>query len=294
MSILSHLELSRFHTPGGLLTVWPIAWGIGMAAYANSTPFNVVAMLLLKSLPGAFLMHAGMCVVNDIFDRKFDAAVERTKTRPIPSGRVSVFSATVYLFVQYAVVALYYATYGNSSVFWTAMIETVPMGIVYPLVKRVSYWPQAWLGIMLHIGFAQGWYQIDSTLPNYHAIGCVIVGATCWTISYDTVYGCQDKKDDLQVGVWSTAILFGKHVREIVSLFNVGIITFLYYAGLANNHGWRYFGISVGGTALLLTYQLATLDVESGKSCSNFFKSNAFYVGPLVLSGILLDYARLQ
>ncbi|TCD67181.1 hypothetical protein EIP91_000407 [Steccherinum ochraceum] len=295
MSVQPYLELIRIHKPaGGALFLWPMVWGVAMAAYANKTPFDVVLILLLKTVVGAFVIRGAACTVNDIFDRDFDAAVERTKNRPMASGRVSVLAATLYLFAQYALGALFFATYKSNLVFWISMIEMVPLLAIYPLIKRVSYWPQAWLAISVNIGFAQSWFQIDATFPGYsNVINLMVAGTCCWTMMYDTVYGCQDRKDDLQVGIWSTSLFFGKRVWEAAAAFDVAFVVFLYFAGVANHHGLPYFILSVGGAALQLMYQLSILDVDSTESCWDNFKNNAFYLGPLIFSGIMIDYTLL-
>ncbi|KAH8102066.1 UbiA prenyltransferase [Cristinia sonorae] len=296
MPIQPYLELIRIHKPaGGALFLWPMVWGVAMAAYANKTPIDVVLVLLAKAVVGAFIIRGAACTVNDIFDRDFDAAVERTRNRPLASGRVSVLSATIFLLVQYIAGGLFFATYQSSLVFWVSMVEMIPLMAIYPLIKRVSYWPQAWLAISVNVLFAQSWFQIDDTFPQYpRVINIMIAGTCCWTMMYDTVYGCQDRKDDIQVGIWSTSLFFGKYVWEAAATFNVGFVVALFWAGVTNNHGLPYYVLSVAGAAVQLMYQLSILDVDSTESCWENFKNNAFYLGPLIFSGIMLDYARVN
>ncbi|KAI5119661.1 hypothetical protein M0805_007752 [Coniferiporia weirii] len=293
--IRPYAELTRIHKPaGGLLFFWPMVWGLAMVAYAKKVPFDELAILLLKTVFGAFILRSSACTVNDIFDRNFDAAVERTKSRPVACGKVSVFSATAFLVFQFVLGAVFFATY-NSLVFWTSMIEMIPLLSIYPLIKRFSYWPQAWLGIAVNIGFALSWFQLDPAFPNIpNVIGLMIAGMWCWTMMYDTVYGCQDRKDDIKVGIWSTSLFFGDHVWAAAAFFDAGFVLFLYYAGVANGHGTPYFAICVFGTAVQLIYQLAILDVNSTKSCWENFKNNAFYLGPLIFAGIMADYTRVM
>ncbi|THH07848.1 hypothetical protein EW145_g3107 [Phellinidium pouzarii] len=268
---------------GGLLFFWPMVWGLAMAAYSKKLPFNELATLLLKTVFGAFIMRSSACTVNDIFDRKFDAAVERTKNRPVASGQVSVFSATLFLFFQFFIGALFFSTY-NSLVFWISLIEMIPLLSIYPLIKRFSYWPQAWLGISVNLGFAQSWFQIDASISHsFDVIGLMIAGTWCWTMMYDTVYGCQDRRDDIKVGIWSSSLFFGDHVWTAAACFDVGFVIFLYYAGVANGHGFPYFAICNQPQAVGLF----------GSQSTENFKNNAFYLGPLIFSGIMADYVRV-
>ncbi|PAV19346.1 prenyltransferase [Pyrrhoderma noxium] len=294
MSSRPYLELMRVHKPaGGLLFFWPMVWGLAMAAYANKTPFPLLITLLVKTVFGAFILRSSACTINDIFDRDFDRAVERTKTRPIASGAVSVPAASIFLILQYVVGAWFFSTY-NNLVFWISMIEMIPMLSIYPLVKRISYWPQAWLALSVNIGFAQSWFQIDDTYPNYsRAITLMVIATSFWTVMYDTVYGCQDRKDDIKIGIWSTALLFGNHVKTAAALCDIAFVVFLYLAGKANGHGLPFYVICVGGSVIQFIYQLLILDIDSTQSCWENFKNNAFYLGPLIFSGILVDYARV-
>ncbi|EJC99728.1 UbiA prenyltransferase [Fomitiporia mediterranea MF3/22] len=288
--IRPYLELMRIHKPaGGLLFFWPMIWGLGMASYTSRTPFVEILPLLLKTVFGAFIIRSPACTVNDIFDRKFDAAVERTKGRPMASGRVSVFSATVFLLLQYLIGVLFFSTLRIIQ-----FLNFFLRFIIYPLIKRVSYWPQAWLAIGVNVGFIQSWYQIDNDLEKLpSAIWLMFTGMFCWTMMYDTVYGCQDRKDDIKVGVWSTSLFFGDYVWYAAAIFDAAFVLCLYYAGVANGHGTPYFVVSVGGTAVQLLYQLMILDVDSTQSCWENFKNNAFILGPLVFAGIMADYARV-
>ncbi|KAH8079058.1 UbiA prenyltransferase [Cristinia sonorae] len=316
MSVEPYLELIRLRKPAGFaLFLWPSVWGIGMAAYANKTPLDVVFVLLLKAVAGAFIIRGAACTVNDIFDRDFDAAVERTRNRPLASGRVSVPAATIYLFIQYAAGVAFFTTYNDPLVFWVSVVDLIPLLAIYPLIKRVSYWPQAWLAISMNILFAQSWFQIDNTFPGYSNVvylmtlgGCLYVclspiysasrradeiwdgQSNSWTLMYDTVYGCQDRKDDVEVGIYSTSLLFGKWVWEITAALDVAIVVCLALAGMSNGHGLPYFVVSVGGAAVQMMYQLNVLDVDSPESCWDNFKQNAFYLGPLILVGIMMDY----
>jgi len=267
---------------------WPFAWGLTMCAYATNLPLKVYAFDLVKCLVGAFIIRSSACTVNDIFDRKMDAGVERTKNRPLASGRVSVFAATVYLVIQYIIgIGFFYITV-HGVAFWVALFQLLPLFAIYPLLKRVTYWPQAWLGIAMNFGFITAWVattgHLDSTLLPIAMTGC-----WCWTMLYDTIYACQDMKDDLKMGIRSTAILFGSWIRPLLIGFAVIFVTTLAGAGYINKQGPAYFMLSVGGAAIHLLWQFLTVDLAVPDSCWTNFNRNG-QLGWIVWAGLTLDY----
>ncbi|TCD68565.1 hypothetical protein EIP91_010490 [Steccherinum ochraceum] len=177
MSIKPYLELMRIDKPGWQLVLWPMAWGLGMAAYSHNTPFDQVKTLSIKAIVSANLIHWSCCTINDIFDRDLDAAVERTKTRPIPSGRVTVLFAFTFVLVQYVVgTMILRAMYPSKTVLGLVMIEFIPAFFIYPLVKRVSHWPQAWLAFALNIGHHGGCWFIIALVAFHLLVELIIKG----------------------------------------------------------------------------------------------------------------------
>ncbi|KAH8998234.1 4-hydroxybenzoate polyprenyl transferase [Lactarius hatsudake] len=286
------IELSRVHKfAGSMLIFWPCAWGMTMAARSLSLPLNTYAMDLAYGLmlttSCRYSYDSAGCVWNDILDREFDRQVERTKHRPVADGRVSVPGALVFLMIH-LVLLLAMLWHVNSLAWKLGLITVFPLAGIYPLMKRVTYWPQAWLGVAMNMISLVAWSALHARLPV--ASGALIFGLWCWTLYYDTIYACQDKRDDVQAGVKSTALLFGAHVKKILAVFAGLLVTCLAAAGALNNQGIPYFILTVGGASAHLTIQLRNLDVNDPKSCLDIFESNGFTLGEIVWGGLFVDY----
>ncbi|KAH8983733.1 4-hydroxybenzoate polyprenyl transferase [Lactarius akahatsu] len=282
------IELSRVHMfAGSMLVFWPCAWGMTMAARTLSTPLQTYSLNLIYGLVGAALSHSAGCVWDDIVDRKFDRQVERTKHRPVADGRVSVPGATVFLAIH--IVLLIAMLWPVNTLAWKlGLLAIFPLAGFYPFIKRITYWPQAWLGVSINMLSLVAWGALRARLDP--ASGALLFGMWCWTIYYDTVYACQDKRDDVQAGVKSTALLFGNHVKKVLAVFAGIFVACLAMAGVMNNQGIPYFILTVGGAAVHLTLQLQNLDVDDPKSCLREFESNGFAFGGIVWSGLFVDY----
>ncbi|KAJ7191422.1 UbiA prenyltransferase family-domain-containing protein [Mycena pura] len=288
-----YLELIRIEKPTGtMLMFWPGAWSLTMAAYAARAPPAAYACALGKTLVGAFVLRSAACTVNDIVDREVDAGVERTRTRPLPSGRVSVRAAALYLLVQYALgTAFFYAT-TRGGAFWVALAQLVPMRVfaVYPLLKRVTHWPQAWLGLAMNGGLVTAWLELAPD-ADYVVLGTALASCWCWTMLYDTIYACQDLADDARLGVRSSALRLGARVRSALLACGGAFVLLLAGAGAANAHGAPFFVGAVGGAAAHLVWQAKTVDLAVPRSCGETFRRNA-QLGGIVWAGLVLDYAR--
>ncbi|KAI0294250.1 4-hydroxybenzoate polyprenyl transferase [Multifurca ochricompacta] len=282
------VELSRVHKfAGSMLIFWPFAWGLTMAARSLSLPLQVYIFNLTYGLIGAALLHSAGCVWNDILDREFDRQVERTKHRPVADGRVSVPGALAFLAAH--LVLLVAMLWPVKPLAWKLGLVTVfPLAGIYPLMKRVTYWPQAWLGVAMNMISLVAWSALHGRLAS--ASGALIIGCWCWTLYYDTIYACQDKRDDVQAGVKSTALLFGVHVKKVLAVFAALLVACLATAGTLNKQGVPYFVLTVGGTAAHLILQLRNLDVDDTKSCLTAFESNGFTLGEIVWGGLFVDY----
>ncbi|GJE90101.1 4-hydroxybenzoate octaprenyltransferase [Phanerochaete sordida] len=289
----AYFELTRLHKfpLGNILLIWPGVWGATMAAYKAQLPFNVLAPQLVLHAAGATMVHSTACVINDICDIDFDRKVERTKHRPLAAGLISVTGAWILLSTM---------TIGCLALLWLAnpvaarvgLIGLFPFHALYPLMKRWTYWPQAWLGLAMNWGFVVAWLQI---FPNYTSgdvqfMVVVLAGLVAWTIVYDTEYGCQDRRDDVRAGVKSTAVLFGDHVRAVLIVFAIAFVGALTAAGVMNNQSTVYFAVSCCGTVAHLAWQLVTWEIESREDCGAKFKSNGD-LGYIVFAGMLADYA---
>ncbi|KAL4250243.1 UbiA prenyltransferase family protein [Abortiporus biennis] len=202
-------ELTRLHksTIGNLCFFWPCAWALTMAAYSTDMPLRDLLVYFTMYLIGSTLIHSANCIINDIFDIDFDRQVSRTKSRPLPSGVVSVSEAWIFFFFNLSpAVAMLLLI--NLKAALIGLLEVFPLLVFYPLMKRWTYWPQAFLGLTINWGFPTAWMMIMGT-TRLQMVSIFMLGMICWTIVYDTMYALQDREDDIQVGIKSTAVLFG-------------------------------------------------------------------------------------
>ncbi|KAJ7266402.1 UbiA prenyltransferase family-domain-containing protein [Mycena haematopus] len=285
----TYYELARLHKfpLGSILVFWPSAWGLTMAAYSIRLPLHHLMVQTAMFALGSTLLHSAACVLNDICDRDIDRKVERTKNRPLATGVISVAGATVWLLLlTFSSVALL-AT-ANRTAFLYGLLGVFPLHSLYPLMKRWTWWPQAWLGLAMNWGFPVGWMSVTGTL-NKEIVGIFFLGTVCWTIVYDTIYGCQDVRDDRAAGVKSTSLLFGSWVRPILCLFAATFVGCMVYAGILNQQGTYYFAIAVGGASLFFAWQFLTWKVDNVKDCGSKFEANG-NMGVIIWAGMFLDY----
>ncbi|GAB5373993.1 MAG: 4-hydroxybenzoate octaprenyltransferase [Acuticoccus sp.] len=280
-----YARLARWDRPiGWWLLMWPCWWSVALASATGGVTPNVWYLALFMA--GAILMRGAGCTYNDILDRDFDAAVERTRSRPIPSGQVSVEGALLFMLAQ-AFVALAVVLQFNG---FAVLVAFGSLGVVafYPLAKRVTDWPQVVLGFAFSWGAFVGWAAVTGSLAL--APFLVYAGAICWTVGYDTIYAHQDKRDDAIIGVRSTARLFGAHTKLAVGIAYGLTIVFLAAALWSAGIGlWGYVGLAA--FAAHLTYQLRQVATEEPASCLAAFRSNRIagwlFFGGLVLAGVL-------
>ncbi|KAG6906662.1 hypothetical protein DXG01_012719 [Tephrocybe rancida] len=289
-------ELNRLHKfPAGIeLVFWPCAWALAMASYHTSRPFNVFLGDLVFYAFASTLVHSAACVLNDICDRDLDAqdsydkppvVLERTKNRPIASGAISVNEALVCLTIE-VVIGLAMLVYPGDPFkhdlpcvkFIIGLIGIFPLHGLYPIMKRYTNWPQAWLGLAMNWGFVVVWVYLVPEDRTYILPACFFAGTICWTIVYDTIYACQDRVDDIKAGNNSTAVLFGDNVRPILALFAAAFIAAIAYAGILNQHGPVYHFFTVGGAIVHLLWQLITLKPEVPADCWQKFKVHLKHV----------------
>ena len=223
------IELTRLTKPiGFMLLFWPCVWGLTLA-YDFNAGLNNYFFFGILFLSGSILMRSAGCIVNDIVDRKFDKKVERTKNRPIASGRVSVKLAIIYAISLCFLAFLVLLNFNYFTIFMA--LVSMPLAFTYPLMKRITYWPQLFLGITFNYGLVLGFIAIENQLSLVSI--AFYIGAIFWTLGYDTIYGFQDIKDDEIIGVKSTSIkfkndpkkfLFISYIIFILSLAVVGIL----------------------------------------------------------------------
>jgi len=280
---LGYLQLMRADRPiGTWLLLWPGLWSIGLAAQAYGQDlFGSYFNLLILFTVGAFIMRGAGCVVNDLWDRDADAQVERTKGRPLPSGRVSMVAAFIFLGFL-CLIGLYILLQLNT---FTQIVGacSLILIVIYPLMKRVTYWPQLMLGFTFNWGALLGWTAVTHTIELPALI--LYAGGIFWTLGYDTIYAHQDKEDDIIVGVKSTALRFGNNTHKWISAFYTICFLFFLTAGFYSMMGAGFY-IGMCFAAGHLIYQLKKLDVDDRDNCLMLFKSNHHF-GVIVFLSIV-------
>ncbi|KAF8509862.1 UbiA prenyltransferase family [Hysterangium stoloniferum] len=258
-----------------------------MAAYQLGTDPYDLAVQLLGFLLGATLIHSAACVASDICDIDFDRQVARTKNRPLVSGRVSMSGAYIWTIIQ-TLGAILCLSFTNEYAFAFGLLGVFPIHALYPLMKRWTYWPQAWLGLAMNWGLPVAWLYAFEKPHDIVVPATLFVGTICWSIFYDTIYACQDKADDVKAGVKSTAILFGTWIKSILALFSLIFVASMAVSGYLNGNGAPYFLITVGGASLHFVWQLTTLNVDDPNDCWKKFQAN-HNIGYIIWAGMLVD-----
>jgi len=280
-----YLRLTRLDRPiGWWLLLLPCWWSSALAAVAadrwGPDPWHLLLFLL-----GAIIMRGAGCTWNDLVDRDIDARVERTRSRPIPSGQVSVRGAVVFMIVQALVGLLVLVQFNAFAIL--AGITSLAVVAIYPLMKRVTYWPQIFLGLAFSWGALMGWAAAFGRLdlPAY----LLYAGSIAWVIHYDTIYAHQDSEDDAIVGLKSTALLFGDRTRPMLTLFSAVAILCIGLAGLTAGAG-VVFVVGLTAFAAHLAWQIRTIDIADPVLCLRLFKSNRD-AGLILFAALVLDAA---
>ena len=284
-SLQPYLKLARFDRPiGAWLLLFPCWWSLALAELARGRPYPNLWYLALFTV-GAFVMRGAGCTHNDIVDRNYDGRVERTASRPIPSGQVSTVQALAFG-IGLSLIGLLVLVQFNQFTIWLGIASLVPVAI-YPFMKRITSWPQVVLGLTFKWGALVGWAAIYGELsasPVALYVGCVL-----WTIGYDTIYAHQDKEDDAELGLKSTALRFGDSTKDWVAGFYSGAIVLWAAAGmLAGAHLIFFTALALVGVQL--AWQVATLDIDDPQNCLRRFRSNRD-VGWALFLGLIADMA---
>ena len=282
------IELTRLTKPiGFMLLFWPCVWGLTLA-YDFNAGLNNYFFFGILFLSGSILMRSAGCIVNDIVDRKFDKKVERTKNRPIASGRVSVKLAIIYAISLCFLAFLVLLNFNYFTIFMA--LVSMPLAFTYPLMKRITYWPQMFLGITFNYGLVLGFIAIENQLSLVSI--AFYVGAIFWTLGYDTIYGYQDITDDEIIGVKSTSIKFKKSPKKLLFIcYFFTISSYLILGQLMNFNNLFYVG-AFFMIAHLFIYQIRLFDSKDVENCLKLFKSNNSF-GLLVLIFIFLGKINL-
>ena len=277
------IELTRLRKPiGFMLLFWPCAWGLTIA-YDFTNNLNTYFFYLFLFLSGSILMRSAGCIINDITDRKFDNKVERTKNRPIASGKISINLALFYALTLCAIAFLVLINF-NLLVIILA-IGSMPFAFTYPLMKRYTYWPQLFLGFTFNYGLILGWLSVSNEF-NYIPL-IFYIGAIFWTLGYDTIYGFQDIKDDEIIGLKSTSIKFKNNPIYFLLICYIILIIVLVSLGLVMNFKYLYFIFLVVPSVHLILFQIKKLNINDPRNCLKIFKSNNF-LGLLIFVNILI------
>jgi 4-hydroxybenzoate polyprenyltransferase len=273
-----YLRLSRADRPiGTWLLLIPCLWGVALAAIADPNGFKRWDLWIAVSCAiGAFLMRGAGCTWNDITDRDFDAAVARTRSRPIPSGQVTPRQAAVWMVAQALAAALILFSYNSATI--GLGLASLLLVAIYPFAKRFTWWPQVFLGLAFNWGALLAWTAHAGSLSA--APVTLYLAGIAWTLFYDTIYAHQDKDDDALIGVKSTARLFGAHTRLWLRGFLVLAVLLMTLAVLlAVLPGGRVLPLvlalaGVWGFGWHMAWQLTRLDTEDPARCMHLFRSN--------------------
>lgn len=279
-----YARLARWDRPIGFwLLFWPCGFALALAAVAvPDRGFDWRALVLM--FIGAVLLRGAGCTFNDIVDRDIDDKVARTRLRPIPSGQVTTRNAALFLVAQALLGLLILVQFNRLTI--ALGVGSLLLVAIYPFMKRITWWPQLFLGLAFSWGALVGWTSQAGSLslpPLLLYLGCIL-----WVIGYDTLYALQDIEDDALIGVKSTARLFGSRAREIVALFYAGAVVLWWVAGWLAG-GYVLFSVGLLSAAALLGWQVVTLDAtEPGNSYARFNANR--WVGVLLTLALLADW----
>ena len=272
------INLTRLSKPiGFMLLFWPCSWGLAYAYNFNlNLGLNTFLYYLLLFFLGSVLMRSAGCIFNDIIDKDLDKEVKRTKQRPIAAGKISIKQSFFYI-ISLCVLAFLILIQFN---FLTIILGlgSMLLAFSYPFMKRITYWPQLFLGLTFNWGIIMAWTAINNNI-SYEII-VLYFSAIFWTLGYDTIYGVQDVVDDEIIGIKSTAIKFKKNIKLFVSscyLLTFSIITYLFKESM----GLNIFTLFLFVFFLSLIYQLKIFKKDNPDSCLKAFKTNN-------LSGLLI------
>jgi 4-hydroxybenzoate polyprenyltransferase len=276
------VDLTRLNKPIGIMLLfWPCLWGLTLA-YFYDADINTYFKNIILFFSGSILMRSAGCIVNDIVDKNFDKKVKRTKDRPIASGKISVFKSLVYVLILCLIAFLILLQFN----FLTLVLgmSSMILAFGYPFMKRITYWPQLFLGLTFNWGIIMGWTSIMNNLSLEPIV--LYIGAIFWTLGYDTIYGLQDINDDEIIGVKSTSIKFKHNVKFFVGTCYSLFVLFILVLSIMIEIDKYIFILSMF-FILSLMYQVTKFNVKNLKSCLHVFKMNnltGFFIFIFILS----------
>jgi len=272
------INLTRLDKPIGIMLLfWPCTWGLAYA-YSLEQDLNQFLYYFFLFFLGSVLMRSAGCIVNDIVDKDIDKKVQRTKNRPLACGLISVKLASIYTVILCAVAFLILIQFNTLTIFLG--ISSMILAFLYPFMKRITYWPQLFLGLTFNWGVIMAWAAMTNSI-SFEVI-ILYAAAIFWTLGYDTIYGTQDIVDDEIIGIKSTSIKFKKNIKLFVSFcyfLSSVLIIYLFYSEISLNE----FTLLLTLFILSLMYQIKQFKRNDSKKCLKVFKLNG-------LSGFLLFF----
>ena len=264
--ISNYLELIRFSKPiGFLLLMWPCWFGLSLL----NLEIEILISWLIIFLLGSFFMRSAGCIINDIIDRDFDKSVERTKLRPLASNRISIVEA-VLLLCSFLILSLIILLQFNLYSIILGLIS-IPFVILYPFMKRITFWPQVFLGITFSWGALIVSTQFNQSIT--FQFGLLYIACIFWTLGYDTIYAYQDKKDDIKQNIKSTAVLFGDNGKWLVIICYLTVVLIFGYLGWKSSNSLiSLFVIAIIGISTYIAIQ--KWDINSPESSNFYFRQN--------------------
>ena len=263
-------QLARLDKPiGFLLLMWPCLWSYTLGSTIFS--YNISLKYIIYFILGSILMRGAGCTWNDLLDKKYDAKVKRTQNRPLASNKISSVNAIIFLIFQLFLSLLILIQFNNITII-IGLLSIIPI-IIYPLMKRITWWPQVFLGITFNWGAIMGWTAATGEI-TYHCM-IMYIGCIFWTIGYDTIYAHQDKIDDNFLGLKSTAILFGSKTKFALSIFYlIFISSILIIINIIEIKSFLINSLFIFFIFAHLFSQIFFLNIDNPDNCLKIFKSN--------------------
>ncbi|AKJ43330.1 4-hydroxybenzoate octaprenyltransferase [Pragia fontium] len=276
---LAYCRLMRINRPiGALLLLWPTLWALWLAGKETPNVYILVIFII-----GVFLMRAAGCVINDFADRNFDGHVERTRSRPMPSGAVTEKESKILFLVLVTISFLLVLTLNKLTILLS--VAGVILAWMYPFMKRFTHLPQVILGMAFGWSIPMAYAAVSDALP----LSCwlLLLVNICWTVVYDTQYAMVDRNDDVKIGIKSTAILFGRYDKIIIGLLQLATVLLLAWIGYLNQlSGPFYWSLLL--VSALFVYQQQLIAGREREKCFQAFMNNN-YVGLVIFLGLLMD-----
>ena len=265
------IELTRLNKPiGFMLLFWPCSWGLAYA-YSESQDLDLFLYYSTLFFLGSVLMRSAGCIFNDIVDKDFDNKVNRTKNRPIASGKINIKFSLFYIFLLCVLAFLVLIQFNLLTI--VLGMSSMFLAFAYPFMKRITYWPQLFLGITFNWGIIMAWTAMNNNISTEIII--LYFSAIFWTLGYDTIYGSQDMSDDEIIGLKSTSIKFKKNIKIFLSISYLIFFSLIFFL-FKEQIGLNICSFFLTVLLVNLSYQVVKFDEKNTKLCLELFKLNNF------------------